>query len=97
LDGHGQAKKTLLGFAVRTTSFFFQRFYSWDQMHWKRLLGDLTTGELPIPHRRWQESGLGCHGREGGKKGGKARAEKLSPAKRKAIAKKAAQARWRRS
>lgn len=33
-------------------------------------------------------------GRLGGKKGGKARAEKLSPAKRKHIAKKAAEARW---
>jgi hypothetical protein len=34
-------------------------------------------------------------GRLGGLKGGKARAERLSPAKRKAIAKKAAAARWR--
>jgi hypothetical protein len=34
-------------------------------------------------------------GRLGGKKGGKARAAKLSPAKRKAIAKKAALARWK--
>jgi hypothetical protein len=33
-------------------------------------------------------------GRIGGLKGGKARAAKLSPAKRKAIAKKAAKARW---
>ena len=33
-------------------------------------------------------------GRLGGAKGGKARAAKLSPAKRKAIAKKAAQKRW---
>jgi hypothetical protein len=33
-------------------------------------------------------------GRLGGLKGGKARAEKLSPKKRSAIAKKAAQARW---
>jgi hypothetical protein len=33
-------------------------------------------------------------GRLGGAKGGKARAEKLSPAKRKAIAKKATRARW---
>ena len=33
-------------------------------------------------------------GRLGGLKGGKARAEKLSPSRRKAIAKKAAQARW---
>jgi len=35
-------------------------------------------------------------GRRGGLKGGKARAAKLSPAKRKAIAKRAAQARWSR-
>jgi hypothetical protein len=35
-------------------------------------------------------------GRIGGKKGGKARAAKLSPAKRKAIAKKAARRRWGR-
>ena len=34
-------------------------------------------------------------GRLGGLKGGKARAEKLSPARRKAIAKKAAAARWK--
>ena len=33
-------------------------------------------------------------GRLGGLKGGKARAEKLSPARRKEIARKAAQARW---
>jgi hypothetical protein len=34
-------------------------------------------------------------GKIGGKKGGKARAAKLSPAKRKTIAKKAAAARWK--
>jgi autonomous glycyl radical cofactor GrcA len=33
-------------------------------------------------------------GRLGGRKGGKARAEKLTPEQRKEIAKKAAQARW---
>jgi hypothetical protein len=36
-------------------------------------------------------------GRLGGLKGGKARAEKLSAKKRKAIAKKAAEARWRKT
>lgn len=36
-------------------------------------------------------------GRLGGLKGGKARAAKLSPAKRKAIAKKAAAARWKKN
>ena len=34
-------------------------------------------------------------GRLGGMKGGKARAEKLSPKKRRAIARKAARARWK--
>jgi hypothetical protein len=34
-------------------------------------------------------------GRLGGQKGGKARAESLSPRKRKMIAKRAAQARWK--
>jgi hypothetical protein len=33
-------------------------------------------------------------GRLGGRKGGKARAEKLSPERRRGIAKKAAEARW---
>lgn len=33
-------------------------------------------------------------GRKGGRKGGKARAKSLSPQKRKAIAKKAAESRW---
>ena len=36
-------------------------------------------------------------GRLGGKKGGKARAEKLSPKRRAAIARKAARTRWKRS
>lgn len=35
-------------------------------------------------------------GRRGGLKGGKARAEKLTPTRRKTIARKAAQARWRK-
>jgi len=35
-------------------------------------------------------------GRLGGLKGGKARAKSLSPAKRKAIARKAAQSRWKK-
>jgi hypothetical protein len=35
-------------------------------------------------------------GRLGGLKGGKARADKLSPKKRKAIAKKAAETRWKK-
>jgi hypothetical protein len=51
-----------------------------------------TTGTDPIP------PGKNPHARAlgllGGSKGGKARAANLSPAKRKAIARKAARARW---
>lgn len=44
------------------------------------------TVETPDPAKEYM--------RKGGLKGGKARAAKLSPARRKAIAKKAAKARW---
>lgn len=51
----------------------------------------LTTGQEP-PAKNPAAVALG---RLGGLKGGKARAQKLSPAKRKAIAKKAAATRWK--
>lgn len=62
----------------------------------EQAIGERLDGSpLQDPHagknRKAMESG-----RIGGKKGGKARAAKLSPAKRKAIAKKAAAARWRK-
>lgn len=52
---------------------------------------DGTPLETPIDTRNPHAVALGSIG---GRKGGKARAEKLSPAKRKRIAKKAADARW---
>lgn len=48
--------------------------------------------ELGIP-----ETPAQANGRNGGLKGGKARAEKLSPERRSEIAQKAAQARWRKT
>ena len=48
--------------------------------------------ELTIEERHAAAVALG---RLGGKKGGKARADKLTPEQRREIAKKAAQARWR--
>jgi hypothetical protein len=57
---------------------------------------DAISGDLPAEQ---PDSGKNpaavALGRLGGLKGGKARAAKLSPRKRKAIAKKAARARWR--
>jgi hypothetical protein len=54
-----------------------------------------ATGQAPPPPPTEKNPAAVTLGRLGGLKGGKARAEKLSPAKRKAIAKKAAQARWK--
>jgi hypothetical protein len=53
-------------------------------------IGKIATGETVLP----EESAKAESGRKGGKVGGKARAEKLSAAQRKLIAKKAAAARW---
>jgi hypothetical protein len=65
-----------------------------------KLIVDMATGQTPRDEARPDpDAGKNPHavalGRMGGAKGGKARAKKLSATKRKAIAKKAARARWR--
>jgi hypothetical protein len=55
-----------------------------------KMIVDLSTGEENEP----EESVKAVSGRKGGLKGGKARAAKLSPEERSAIARKAAQSRW---
>jgi hypothetical protein len=63
-----------------------------------KFIVDVTTGQVEAPNPDAGKNSVSVRfGREGGKKGGRARAEKLSPADRKAIAKKAAAARWKRS
>lgn len=57
----------------------------------KRLV-DRVTGEAP-PQREKNPAAVEL-GRLGGKKGGKARAQKLTAARRKEIAQQAAEARW---
>lgn len=61
-----------------------------------KFIVDVTTGqvELPDPDAGKNPAALALS-KLGASKGGKARAEKLSAATRKAIAKKAAKARWR--
>lgn len=54
----------------------------------------IATGQIEKPVEKEKNPAAVTLGRLGGLKGGKARAEKLSPAKRKAIAKKAAESRW---
>jgi hypothetical protein len=53
-----------------------------------------VTGQTEELESEKQEVDYKALGHKGGLKGGKARAEKLTPEQRSAIAKKAAQARW---
>ena len=58
----------------------------------QKAIGEMPKEEPPDPKKNPAAVTLG---RLGGLKGGRARAAKLSPAKRKAIAKKAAETRWK--
>lgn len=60
-----------------------------------KFITDLATGEVELPKTEdGKDPAAVALGRKGGLKGGKARAEALSPTKRKRIAVKAAKARW---
>ena len=62
----------------------------------EQAIGETLGGE-PLPDKdAGKNPAAVALGKLGGAKGGKARAEALSPGKRKAIAKRAAEARWRR-
>ena len=59
------------------------------------IVGDATDDEAPHKdEERVKDPAAVALGRKGGLKGGKARAAKLSPEERSAIARKAATARW---
>ena len=62
-----------------------------------KLILDVVTGKEDLPENDTKGKNKASMeiGRLGGLKGGKARAEKLSPERRKEIAKKAAKKRWR--
>jgi hypothetical protein len=59
-----------------------------------KLIVDMATGAAPRDPEPQPETPATAARRKGGRKGGKARAKKLSARKRKAIAKKAARTRW---
>jgi hypothetical protein len=61
-----------------------------------KFITDIATGEIELPKTDdGKDPAAVSLGRKGGLKGGKARAAKLSPRKRSAIAKKAASVRWK--
>ena len=59
-----------------------------------KLIVDMTTGDVPPDPESTKNPAAVALGKLGGAKGGPARAAALTPAKRKAIAKKAAAKRW---
>ena len=61
-----------------------------------KLIVDIATGDIPVSQDDGKDPAAVSLGRKGGLKGGKARAATLSPARRAAIAQKAAQARWKK-
>jgi hypothetical protein len=62
-------------------------------------LAFMITSELTGTRKRQSNEAplRSAAGRKGGKKGGPARAQRLTPSERSAIAKKAARARWKQS
>lgn len=70
-----------------------------DLNQWAKRMVDIATGgaddmPAPPPVDSGKDPAAVALGRKGGAKGGKARADKLSPDERAAIARKAAKARW---
>jgi hypothetical protein len=61
----------------------------------EKLIGEKLTGEPPDDPNAGKNPAAVALGKLGGAKAGAARTAALSPAKRKAIAKKAAKARWK--
>jgi hypothetical protein len=73
-----------------------------DPVQLGKLIGDILTGQVEDrapdrPEDSIKDQAAVALGRKGGLKGGRARATKMAPEKRVAIAKKAAQARWRKA
>ncbi len=89
-DASALALCNTLGMAQR------QRKRPRDPLALAKLIGDIATGQTTdaVPDNR--NPAAVALGKLGGAKGGKARADKLTPAKRQEIARKAAQKRWLR-
>ncbi len=69
-----------------------------DLNQWAKRMVDIATGEAsdrePTPEEQGKDPAAVALGRKGGLKGGKARADSMSPERRADIARQAAQKRW---
>ena len=72
-----------------------------DLNQWAKRMVDIATGEVsdrePTPEEQGKDPAAVELGRKGGLKGGKARAAGMTPERRAAIARAAAQKRWGKS
>ncbi len=68
-----------------------------DPIALAKLIGDIATGQVEDREDDGKDADAAELGRRGGLKGGRARAEKLTPERRREIAQKAAARRWRAS
>ncbi len=73
-----------------------------DPFQLAKLIGDIATGQVedsaaPPPVDPNKDAAAVSLGRKGGLKGGKARADSLTPAERKKIAQDAAKKRWHKT
>jgi len=66
-----------------------------DPVQLGKLMVDIMTGHVPDAVDDGKDAAATEMGRKGGLKGGKARAEKLTPSERSEVARKAATARWK--
>jgi hypothetical protein len=70
-----------------------------DLNQWAKRMVDIATGKIddrgPTPEEQGKDPAAVSRGRLGGLKGGKARAESMTPERRSEIAKKAATKRWK--
>jgi hypothetical protein len=67
-----------------------------DPFELAKLIGDIATGQIADKVEDGKNPAAVALGKLGGQKGGKARANKLSARQRKSVAKKAAEARWKK-
>jgi hypothetical protein len=73
-----------------------------DPFQFAKLIGDIATGQVedsapPAPVDPNKDAAAVSLGRKGGLKGGRARADSLTPEERKKIAQDAAKKRWRKT
>lgn len=65
-----------------------------DPIQLAKLVGDIATGQVEDREQDSRNPAAVALGKLGGAKGGKARAEQLTPERRREIAQKAAKKRW---